>query len=558
MLELSVVIPTFNRAGPLRRCLEALSRQTCAPDEFEVVVVVDGSTDGTLEMLAQLKVPFALRVASRANAGQAAALNHGLRVACGRVCVLLDDDIVAEPRLLAEHRRVQAEAPVVAVGHMTCQVPPGADGFAHQFAAWWHEHYAALETGRQPTFMDCWSGNLSAPRHALLDAGGFAEDLPRLYDVELAYRLWTHGLKFRYVAGAIGHQEFTKSGEQIAADAERAGVASVEIYRRHPPTLPHLDLGRFGASRLRYVLLKKALLRLNVSPRRLARVIALLSRGGRANSWYGLLFDYCYWRGVRSAVSDDTWRRLTTGVLVLMYHAFARPGERPSRYVVPARQFARQMSWLRRRGYHVLPLREFVECRRRFQLPPPASVVLTIDDGYADVRDVALPELQRHQLPATLFVVSGSVGRANGWDHDSALAGRPLLTWQAIRDMRDGLIEVGAHTRTHPRLTGLPPDMAWREIDGSRRDLERELGPRPVPLFAYPFGAVDQVGQRSAEHAGFLAACGIEPGFNWPDTPLLCLRRAEVHGTDSMLRFMLTVRLGDAIRNRRRVKTRAP
>jgi len=60
--ELSVVIPTYNRREYLRACLESLARQTASPEEFEVVVTVDGSTDGTIEMLASLPTPYALRV----------------------------------------------------------------------------------------------------------------------------------------------------------------------------------------------------------------------------------------------------------------------------------------------------------------------------------------------------------------------------------------------------------------------------------------------------------------------------------------------------------------
>ena len=75
-MEASIIIPTYNRAEKLRRCLEALSVQTQPAPDFEVVVVVDGSSDGTLEMLASFETSFELRVIQQPNAGQSVALNR--------------------------------------------------------------------------------------------------------------------------------------------------------------------------------------------------------------------------------------------------------------------------------------------------------------------------------------------------------------------------------------------------------------------------------------------------------------------------------------------------
>jgi len=82
--ELSIVIPTFNRARRLRACLEALGRQTQTASDFEVIVVVDGSTDETEAMLEGLLSPFALRVVLQENRGWCAARNNGAQLAAGR------------------------------------------------------------------------------------------------------------------------------------------------------------------------------------------------------------------------------------------------------------------------------------------------------------------------------------------------------------------------------------------------------------------------------------------------------------------------------------------
>jgi glycosyltransferase involved in cell wall biosynthesis len=550
MVELSVIIPTYNRAAPLRACLEALARQTQPASDFEVIVVVDGSTDGTADMLARYGSSLPLRVHVQENRGQAAARNRGLELAIGQYCLFIDDDIIAEPGLIAEHLCVQREHQgVVGLGHLTCRLPRNADGFAHSVAAWWDDHYADFRKGsRAPSFIDCFSGNLSAPRSALLQIGGFAIDLPHSEDLEVGYRLAQHGLAIVYIPDAVGDQKYTKNFREIVADARAEGLANLELYRRHPPMLPTLLLGRFTDARPRVVLLRRLLLALSVPMGLLQLMSPMVGRRRRARTWYSFVYDYAYWRAVRRGVPDrDTWRRLTRGPIILMYHAFGGPGEPPSRYVVPGRRFARQLRWLKRCGYRVIRLEELVRLRREFRLAPADSVVITIDDGYADNHGVAYPILQHHDFPATIFLVSGAIGDRNHWDRGEVLAGRSLLDWPAIHEMRRGSIDYGAHTRTHRALSDLPADELDQEVAGSRADLERALG-QSIVAFAYPYGTLDATSYASVERAGFLGACGVRDGVNSAATPSHALHRTEVFGTDSLVTFALAVWLGDPLR----------
>src|SRR5579871_3087260 len=98
-MKLSVVIPTYNRKESLRRTLDGLARQTYPFSEFEVVVVSDGSTDGTAEMLAQYMqtAPYALCAITQANGGPSRARNRGIREARYDVIVFLDDDVEPVP-----------------------------------------------------------------------------------------------------------------------------------------------------------------------------------------------------------------------------------------------------------------------------------------------------------------------------------------------------------------------------------------------------------------------------------------------------------------------------
>ena len=546
MIELSVIVPTFNRAERLRACLAALCKQTQPLAEVEVIVVVDGSTDGTSEMLAHLKTPFSLRVIEQQNQGQCVALNRGAGAAQGRYCLFLDDDIIATRQLLAEHLRTQSENEgVIGIGQLNIRTPDRSDWFARAFARGWTEHYEQLNQGvRSLTYEDCYGGNMSVPRNAFMAVGGFALDLPRCYDVELAYRLKKHGLLFVYIEHARGLQDERKGLRELIADSEKVGMASVEISRRHPPTLPLL-LGGFNKIRTRLRLVYRFLLMLNVPTWLLAHCGPILPERECRYHWYCFLHRYAYWRGVREALSDqDGWRRLSRGTPILMYHAFGPSSEPASRYVMPAVRFARQMAWLKWMGYRVISLEEYLRFRREYLLPPRRSIVITIDDGYADNWHVAYPILQRYRFPATIFVVSAQIGGTYYSQVDSELNGRPMLSWSQMQEMTREGIAIGAHTRTHPNLTEIPPEQAQAEIAGSKFDLEQELK-IPIQVFSYPFGEYDQQVQTQAEAAGFLGSCSVHSGLNTSITPLHGLRRVEIYGTDSFFDFVVAVHFGE-------------
>ena len=100
MPRVSVVIPTYRRRDALLRLLTALERQSLPASDFEVIVVVDGSDDGSREAAEALSTPYALRVCWQENRGRSAARNVGLEAARGELVVMLDDDMEPAPDLL--------------------------------------------------------------------------------------------------------------------------------------------------------------------------------------------------------------------------------------------------------------------------------------------------------------------------------------------------------------------------------------------------------------------------------------------------------------------------
>ncbi|WP_329742378.1 polysaccharide deacetylase family protein [Dyella sp. A6] len=197
---------------------------------------------------------------------------------------------------------------------------------------------------------------------------------------------------------------------------------------------------------------------------------------------------------------------------ILMYHNIARlPREvkrNRSLYVNPG-AFARQMWLLHRLGYTGLSMSAAMPYLRGEKSGRVA--VITLDDGYADNLDAALPVLQRYRFSATCYVVSGALGQHNTWDADKLSVRKPMMTPTQMRAWHAGGMEVGAHTRTHPHLTQLQPSRMQDEIGGCKADLENLLG-QPVSQFCYPYGDMNEHVAEAARAAGFDAATTTRRG----------------------------------------------
>jgi GT2 family glycosyltransferase/peptidoglycan/xylan/chitin deacetylase (PgdA/CDA1 family) len=542
--QLSVVIPTYNRREQLRACLDALAQQTQPASDFEVIVVVDGSTDGTVEMLEALTPPFSLHaVTQEGNSGYGAARNAGVEVASGTYLLFLDDDVMASPQLVSEHLRVQREEGGVGViGPYPQSLPPGAGRFARAWAEMRLEYYDSL-TKRTPTFTSVHTGNFSVSKANALTVGGFAEDLPRAVDIEFGYRLQEAGVRFVFAPEALGIEDQRESSTDMFHDAEVRGANGLELWRRHPAILTSMRLGGYFELSRPWIGLRLLLLKLHVPPRLLDLCGYLIPRAAARRKWYGFVYNYCFWRGVRRAVPDrETWNRLSRGTPILMYHSVAAKGERAGRYVLPVRRFERQMRLLERRGYKVIALEELLACLQEHRLPPYKAIVLTFDDGYLDNRELAAPILERFGYPATFFLVSAAENGAR--PTGERFSGRQVMSPDDAKELVGGVVRFGAHTRTHPDLTSLALHEAQQEVAGSRADLEEALGV-PITIFSYPYGKTNAEIKEIVRNAGFVGACGVTSGRNRLAVDQFQLKRLEIRGRDSLFRFALTLWMGD-------------
>lgn len=213
---------------------------------------------------------------------------------------------------------------------------------------------------------------------------------------------------------------------------------------------------------------------------------------------------------------------------ILMYHNIASaPADLQvyrSLYVSPAK-FARQMWLLRKFGYTGLSMSAalpYLSGQRRGRV-----VVITLDDGYVDNLDAALPVLQGFGFSATVYMVSGSIGSYNVWDAERLGVRKPLMSVADMRRWNDAGMEIGAHTRTHPRLTGCSDAELQDEIHGCKVDLEDRLG-NAVTQFCYPYGDVDDRVAAVVREAGYAAATTTHRGRAVAGADLWRLPRVQV------------------------------
>ena len=233
--SVTIVVPTYNRRDRLERVLCALEQQTCGVDAFDVVVVSDGSTDDTKDYLDALQTSLAITVEHQANAGPAAARNRGVELATGDVVLFIDDDVVAEPSLVAEHLARHALSPdLVVIGPMIN--PPGYE--MKPWVAWeqamLYKQYDALAAGvYDATHRQFYTGNASLSRRRFVEAGGFDTRFRRAEDVEFAYRLHVLGMRFEFNPRAIGHHYAERPFSSWLRTAHEYGVAEVVFGREY-------------------------------------------------------------------------------------------------------------------------------------------------------------------------------------------------------------------------------------------------------------------------------------------------------------------------------------
>lgn len=211
-MKLSVVLPTYNRLGQLKQVLAGLEAQTFPLEQFEVIVVSDGSPDGTNDYLKQVETPLQLNPVFQENQGVAVARNRGIREARADIILFIDDDVVPTPTLIEEHLSKHTANNICVLGPMLSppefEMKPWVDWEQKMLMKQYED---MLEGKWQPTARQFYTGNTSLRREYLVAAGGFDPAFRRAEDVELAYRLDGMGLEFVFNYDAVGYHYAQRS-----------------------------------------------------------------------------------------------------------------------------------------------------------------------------------------------------------------------------------------------------------------------------------------------------------------------------------------------------------
>jgi len=208
---LSVIICTYNRANLLKSVLQGLTKQTLEKSKFEVIIIDDGSSDNTKEIVDLFHKNLPIRYFYQKHAGLASAKNHGIFTAQGKILLFLDDDDIPSPTLLEEHLKTHQKYPqeYYAVLNYTTWAPSlrvtPLMYYVTEVGCFLFS-YPYIKHGEILDYTYFWGGRSSCKRSFLLEHGVF-NPIFRFgcEDIELGYRLSKHGLKVVYNAHAVSY-----------------------------------------------------------------------------------------------------------------------------------------------------------------------------------------------------------------------------------------------------------------------------------------------------------------------------------------------------------------
>ncbi len=236
---LSVLIPTYNRKESLICTLESLKKQNLLPELYEIVIIDDGSQDGTRE-IASVSFPFSLRYVFQGNNGAVQARNLGAQVTTARYLVLMDDDITLDPNCLSAFLTdLQSRQRAILVGSLQSVMPQPSQPFHNLFPLILPTQQTLSDDGEIP-FIECLSGFM-AIRRADYFAIGMMQGLNQRganpwCDVEFAYRAHQQGYTIYRCQNAIGYHydSMLRDFTTFCKRCESIGQLGEQLFQKHP------------------------------------------------------------------------------------------------------------------------------------------------------------------------------------------------------------------------------------------------------------------------------------------------------------------------------------
>jgi peptidoglycan/xylan/chitin deacetylase (PgdA/CDA1 family) len=253
-----------------------------------------------------------------------------------------------------------------------------------------------------------------------------------------------------------------------------------------------------------------------------------------------LVFQFLYWTG---AVRLAAWLK-RRHVVVLCFHgvtqrATRHPDDRFGLHVREER-FRDHLDYLGRH-YRVISLQDYLQAREGKLQLPDYSAVITFDDGHRNFYTAATPLLEKHQMPAVMFLISDRVAAAGSRPQTwQANDDQDYLSWNEVRELTTRGFEFGSHTCSHQKLPRISPQEIEHELGDSKTAIEHHVKTDGLPL-AYPYGMTnDEIVSRAAG-LGYACAFTTATGFNNQTTELFKLHRTLIGDDDDIPAFAARV-----------------
>jgi len=552
-MRVSVIVPTFNRKASLERCLKSLQNQKFSATEYEIIVIADGPTDGTEQMMMGFTADPRIRFLVQSNRGTAAASNSGIAAATGDLLIFIDDDCICDESLIGAHAEAHEDATRGVVLGPVFLHPDCPKTAVNDLVKQCGERDFERSTSDGVTRRDLMTcANSSIPR-SLFEEHWFNPDFRRSHDVELGIRLQRAGVRVRYAPNAVVYELYDKSADALVGDAASQAAKEVILSRQYPEFRAISNIAAWALSSAWKRAARRAIACLPVSPEPILRFLlqvletlpdARFSQGA-AQRLVKLRVGTAF---CRSAIAETgSWRQLQEmfcrSVPVLLYHHVGVDYAKAlGQLSISKRDFERHIYWLANSGYVGIRLSQYLAWRNEGTPLPRKPVVITFDDGYSDTATNAFPILERYGFSAASMIVTGEIGGVNRWDLELGMPPLRIMDASAIRYWANHGIEFCAHSRTHRDLRSLEDEALDSELEDSRFDLEQVTG-QPVRAFAYPYGLFNK---RVQQHTGkvFDLAFTTVPQLSNLATDPLCVGRIEPARTDRYFGFSFRVRWG--------------
>jgi len=231
-LRASVIVPAFNAQNTLARCLAALGAQSVAPEEYEIIIVDDGSTDATAELVASFPPARYIPIP---HAGAATARNRGSSIARGEILLFTDADCEPQPDWMEKMLGAFDDPSVTGAKgtYQTRQREPVARFVQGEY----EEKYARMRRAPTIDFVDTYSA--AYRREIFLQNGGFDESFPTasVEDQEFSFRLAAQGHKMIFVPDAVVYHEHPASLDAYWRRKFWIGYWKVRVHILHPDKL---------------------------------------------------------------------------------------------------------------------------------------------------------------------------------------------------------------------------------------------------------------------------------------------------------------------------------